>query len=43
MDDTDRHILDLLQQDARMTNAEIAKRVGLTASSVFERVRKLQE
>jgi Lrp/AsnC family leucine-responsive transcriptional regulator len=43
MDDTDRHILDLLQQDARMTNAEIAKLVGLTASSVFERVRKLQE
>jgi Lrp/AsnC family leucine-responsive transcriptional regulator len=43
MDDTDRHILDLLQQDARMTNAEIARLVGLTASSVFERVRKLQE
>ena len=43
MDTTDRHILDLLQQDARMTNAEIAERVNLTASSVFERVRKLQE
>ena len=43
MDATDRHILDLLQQDARMTNAEIAERVKLTASSVFERVRKLQE
>ena len=43
MDATDRHILDLLQQDARMTNAEIAERVQLTASSVFERVRKLQE
>ena len=43
MDSTDRRILDLLQQDARMTNADIAERVGLTASSVFERVRKLQE
>ena len=43
MDSTDRHILDLLQQDARMTNAVIAERVKLTASSVFERVRKLQE
>ena len=43
MDSTDRHILDLLQQDARMTNADIAERVKLTASSVFERVRKLQE
>ncbi len=43
MDSTDRRILDLLQQDARLTNAEIAERVNLTASSVFERVRKLQE
>jgi Lrp/AsnC family leucine-responsive transcriptional regulator len=43
MDATDLKILDLLQQDARMTNAEIAKRVSLTASSVYERVRKLQD
>jgi|SRR5579859_638644 len=43
MDTTDLKILDLLQQDARMTNADIAEQVNLTASSVYERVRKMQE
>jgi Lrp/AsnC family transcriptional regulator, leucine-responsive regulatory protein len=43
MDSTDLKILDLLQQDARMTNAEIAEQVNLTASSVYERVRKMQD
>jgi len=43
LDDTDRHILDLLQQNARATNAELAEAVGLTASSVFERIRKLEQ
>jgi Lrp/AsnC family leucine-responsive transcriptional regulator len=43
LDDTDRKILALLQQDARMTNARIAEEVGLTAPSVFERVRKLEQ
>ncbi len=43
LDDIDRQILDLLQHDARMTNAAIATEVGLTAPSVFERVRKLEQ
>ena len=43
LDDIDRRILDLLQRDARMTNAAIAAEVGLTAPSVFERVRKLEQ
>jgi Lrp/AsnC family leucine-responsive transcriptional regulator len=43
LDDIDRHILDLLQRDARMTNAAIAAEVGLTGPSVFERVRKLEQ
>ena len=43
LDDIDRKILDLLQHDARMTNAAIAAEVGLTAPSVFERVRKLEQ
>lgn len=42
LDDTDRRILDLLQRDARLTNAAIAAEVGLTAPSVFERIRKLE-
>ena len=43
LDDIDRRILDLLQRDARLTNAAIAAEVGLTAPSVFERVRKLEQ
>lgn len=43
LDDIDRQILNLLQRDARMTNAAIAAEVGLTAPSVFERIRKLEQ
>ena len=43
LDEVDRQILDLLQANARRTNAEIAEEVGLTAPSVFERIRKLEQ
>lgn len=43
IDETDRSILSLLQQDARMANAEIARRVGLAPSAIFQRIRKLEE
>lgn len=43
LDDVDRRILALLQRDGRMTNAAIGTEVGLTAPSVFERVRKLEQ
>ena len=42
IDDIDRQILMLLQLDGRLSNAAIAKQVGLTASSVYERVKKLE-
>ena len=42
-DDVDLHILRLLQQDGRITNAELARRVGLSPPSVLQRVRKLEE
>ena len=42
IDDTDRAILLLLQGDARISNAEIARRVGMAPSAVLERVRKLE-
>jgi Lrp/AsnC family leucine-responsive transcriptional regulator len=42
MDDRDLRILDLLQSDARMSNAEIARSLGIAASAVLERVRKLE-
>ena len=41
MDTKDRTILEILQEDARATYAQIGDRVGLSASSVHERVRKL--
>jgi Lrp/AsnC family leucine-responsive transcriptional regulator len=43
MDDRDRRILSLLQEDGRATLGEIAEQVGLAPSSVHERVRKLEQ
>jgi Lrp/AsnC family leucine-responsive transcriptional regulator len=43
MDDRDRHILAILQRDARATFANIGERVGLAGSSVHDRVRKLEQ
>jgi Lrp/AsnC family leucine-responsive transcriptional regulator len=43
MDERDARILAALQEDARATFADIGKRVGLAASSVHQRVRKLEE
>ncbi|SFD01298.1 Lrp/AsnC family transcriptional regulator, leucine-responsive regulatory protein [Chitinophaga sp. CF118] len=41
-DKTDLCILDLLQDDARLTNKEIAAGLGKSVTSVFERIRKLE-
>lgn len=43
LDHIDTEILALLQEDARMPNAEIGRRVGLVASAIFQRLRKLEE
>lgn len=42
IDDKDIRILDLLQEDARLPQAEIGRRVGLSAAAVNERMRKLE-
>lgn len=42
-DRIDRQILELLQDDGRMTNVELAERVGLTAPPCLRRVRALEE
>jgi len=42
LDATDRKILALLQDNAIISQADVAKAVGLTAPSVNERVRKLE-
>lgn len=43
IDDTDRTILTILQQNARTSNAAIARQVGLAPSAVFERIKRLEE
>ena len=43
MDITDKKILSLLQENARITNAEIARQVGMVPSGVQERIRKLED
>lgn len=43
IDETDRRILEMLQENARTSNAEIARRVGLVPSAILERIRKLEE
>lgn len=43
LDDINRDIVDLLQEDGRMSYRELGERVGLTAPAVTERVRKLEE
>jgi Lrp/AsnC family transcriptional regulator, leucine-responsive regulatory protein len=43
IDETDSKILNIIQQDARIANAEIARQVGLAPSAVLERLRKLEE
>ena len=42
-DETDRKILEMLQENGRTPYAELGKAVGLSVSSVNERVRKLHE
>ena len=43
LDVIDRRILQALQRDGRMSNVELAKRVHLTPTPCFERVRRLEE
>jgi len=43
IDTVDKQILGIIQQDARIANAEIARQVGLAPSAVLERLRKLEE
>ncbi len=43
INDIDNKILNIIQQDARISNAEIARQVGLAPSAVLERVKKLEE
>lgn len=43
LDDIDRRILAILQDDGRVTNVDLAERVGITAPPCLRRVRALEE
>ena len=43
LDRTDRRILQVLQTDGRISNQELADRVGLSASPCLRRVKQLEE
>ena len=43
IDEIDRKILNIIQKNARISNADIAREIGLAPSATLERVRKLEE
>ena len=43
IDGIDKEILTIMQTDARITNVDIARQVGLAPSAVLDRIRKLEE
>ena len=43
LDRYDRKILDILQQDGRISNQDLADRIGLSPSPCLRRVRTLEE
>ena len=43
IDETDKQILSLLRDNAKISNAEIAKRIEKAPSAVLERIRKLEK
>jgi len=43
IDQIDSRILAALQEDARISHSEIARRVGMAPSAINERIRKLEE
>ena len=42
LDDTDRKILEVLQDNSRLTTKELASRVNLSTTPVYERVKRLE-
>jgi|SRR3990170_3922709 len=42
IDETDKKILNLLQENAKISNADIARKLKMAPSSVFERIKQLE-
>src|SRR5437879_4043791 len=43
LDNTDMHILQLMQENARISNVDMAKKLDMAPSAVLERVKKLEQ
>jgi DNA-binding Lrp family transcriptional regulator len=43
IDDIDRHLLHLLQEDSKLSVKDLASKLGLTKTPVYDRVRRLEE
>lgn len=43
IDDIDKKILEILQTNPRIANADIARQVGLVPSAIFGRIKRLEE
>lgn len=43
LDTINQKILDILQENSSITNAELAQKIGLAPASTFERVKKLEK
>lgn len=43
IDKLDRQLLRLLQDDGRLSNADLAQRIGLSASACFRRLQRLEQ
>lgn len=43
MDDIDKKIINILQKDGRITNIDLAKKIGLSAGPVLKRVKSLEK
>lgn len=42
LDETDLKILEILQENSKLGNKEIAERIGLTVTPTFERIKRLE-
>jgi Lrp/AsnC family leucine-responsive transcriptional regulator len=42
LDDTDKLIIKFLQEDAKLTTKELANRLNLSATPVYERIKRLE-
>ncbi len=43
LDDTDKKLLELLQENSKFTTKELAAKVNLSATPVFERIKHLEQ